>query len=91
MRDQDYDLIGITKAWWARPHDWNINMEGCSLYWKDRQEIKEECVALYIKAGYIWFAIQGEPGCHPAAVAALHTEGLSVSNCQAHPKPGTLW
>lgn len=31
MRDQDYDLIGITKAWWAQPHDWNINMEGCSL------------------------------------------------------------
>lgn len=62
MRDQDYDLIGLTKAWWAQPHDWNINMEGCSLSWKARQGIKEECVALYIKAGCIWLAIQGEPG-----------------------------
>lgn len=80
MCDQDYDLIGITKAWWAQPHDWNINMEGCSLFWKDREGIKEECVALYIKAGYVWFAIQGEPGCHPATAAALHAEGLSVNN-----------
>lgn len=45
-----------------------------------QQGIKEECVALYIKAGYIWFPIQREPGCHAATVAALHADGLSVSN-----------
>lgn len=45
-----------------------------------QQGIKEECVALYIKAGYIWFLIQREPGCHPARAAALHADGLSVSN-----------
>lgn len=49
MHDQDYDLIGITKAWWAKPHDWNINTRGCRLFWKDGQGIREECVALYIK------------------------------------------
>lgn len=74
MRDQDYDLIGITKARWAQPRDWNINMEGCSLFWKDRQGIKEECVALYMKAGYVWFAIQGEPGCHPSAASGFHEQ-----------------
>lgn len=86
MHDHDYDLIGITKAWWAQPHDWNINMEGCSLFWEGRQGIKEECVALYIKAGYVWFAIQGEPGCRPAEAAAPHAEGLSVSNGHTFPK-----
>lgn len=88
MHDQDYDLIGITKAWWAQPHDWNINMEGCSLFW---QGIKEECVALSIKAGYIWFAIQGGPGCRPTIVAALLTEGLSMGSRQAHPRLTPLW
>lgn len=91
MHDQDYDLIGITKAWWAQPHDWNINTEGCSLFRKDRQGIKGECVALSVKAGYIWFAIQGGPGCHPAMVAALLTKGLSTGSRQAHPRLSPLW
>ena len=77
MHDQDYDLIGITKAWWAQPHDWNINTEGCSWFWKERQGIKGECVAVCIEAGRARFAVGEEL----AAVLPqrLHAEGLAGS------------
>lgn len=84
MHDQDYDLIGITKAWWAQPHDWNINIGGFSLFWKDRQGIKEECVALYIKDADICSALQGEPGCCATTTATEHVEGAVPE-----PRPGS--
>lgn len=88
MHDQDYDLIGITKAWWAQPHDWNINIGGFSLFWKDRQRIKEECVALYIKDADICSALQGEPGCCATTQLQSTWKGLCRSHGQAQPKPG---
>lgn len=35
-REGDYDLVAITETWWDRSHDWNMVMDGCVLFRKDR-------------------------------------------------------
>ncbi|GAB0179153.1 hypothetical protein GRJ2_000380600 [Grus japonensis] len=44
----DYDLIGITEAWWDSSYDWSVGMEGYRLFRKDRQGRRGGGVTLYV-------------------------------------------
>ncbi|GAB0179105.1 hypothetical protein GRJ2_000375800 [Grus japonensis] len=44
----DYDLIGITEAWWDGSYDWSVGMERYSAFRKDRQGRGRGGVTLYV-------------------------------------------
>ncbi|PKU48831.1 hypothetical protein llap_903 [Limosa lapponica baueri] len=46
---QGYDHIGIMETWWDVSCDWNVGMEGCRVFRKDKQGRQGRGVALYVK------------------------------------------
>lgn len=44
-----YDLIATTAPWWDESHSWNIAVEGCKLYGRDRQGKKGGGIVPYVK------------------------------------------
>ena len=46
---ENYNLIANTEMWWDELHSWNIGMEGCKLYRRDRQGRSGGGVDLYVK------------------------------------------
>uniref|UniRef100_A0A8C5PPB0 Reverse transcriptase domain-containing protein n=1 Tax=Leptobrachium leishanense TaxID=445787 RepID=A0A8C5PPB0_9ANUR len=45
---KQYDIIGITETWWDETHDWAVNLNGYTLFRKDRKHKKGGGVCLYV-------------------------------------------
>uniref|UniRef100_A0A803JG40 Reverse transcriptase domain-containing protein n=1 Tax=Xenopus tropicalis TaxID=8364 RepID=A0A803JG40_XENTR len=47
---ENYDLIGITETWWDDKCDWAVNLNGYTLFRRDREIKKGGGVCLYVKS-----------------------------------------
>uniref|UniRef100_A0A803JLD2 Reverse transcriptase domain-containing protein n=1 Tax=Xenopus tropicalis TaxID=8364 RepID=A0A803JLD2_XENTR len=47
---ENYDLIGITETWWDEKCDWAVNLNGYTLFRRDRGIKKGGGVCLYVKS-----------------------------------------
>ncbi|CAM4664489.1 unnamed protein product [Lepidochelys kempii] len=77
VMSRNYDVIGITEAWWDNSHDWSTVMDGYKLFRKDRQGRKGGGVALYVREQYDCSELRYETAKKPAC---LWIKFRSVSN-----------
>ena len=60
LHEGKYDLIGITETEWDDSHDWNIAIEGYTLFKMNRRNRKGGRVSLYVKNTHPCTEIQAE-------------------------------
>ncbi|CAJ0940289.1 unnamed protein product, partial [Ranitomeya imitator] len=46
----DFDIVGITETWLDESYDWAVNLQGYSLFRKDRKNRRGGGVCLYVKS-----------------------------------------
>ena len=55
MKQENYDVVAITEAWWDVSHDWSVPVGGYKLFRRDRQGRRGGGVALYVRDCYDCF------------------------------------
>ena len=55
MKQENYDVVGITETWWDVSHDWSEPIDGYKLFRRDRQGRRGGAVGLYVRDCYDCF------------------------------------